>query len=75
MNWLAEVGNLLVGEPAASNKEEQGNSIQVFASAGASSRCALPPYQSGLYVDVPELARLAGYSGHALRWQQQHAGV
>ncbi|WIA39040.1 hypothetical protein OEZ86_005186 [Tetradesmus obliquus] len=37
MNWLAEVGNLLVGEPAAPSKEEQGNSIQVFASAGASS--------------------------------------
>eukprot|EP00882_Tetradesmus_deserticola_P025551 GHRQ01028074.1.p1 GENE.GHRQ01028074.1~~GHRQ01028074.1.p1 ORF type:complete len:223 (+),score=112.27 GHRQ01028074.1:227-895(+) len=40
MNWLAEVGNLLAGEPAVPSKEEQGNSIQVFASSSSSEKCS-----------------------------------
>eukprot|EP00882_Tetradesmus_deserticola_P007827 GHRQ01008239.1.p1 GENE.GHRQ01008239.1~~GHRQ01008239.1.p1 ORF type:complete len:474 (+),score=250.32 GHRQ01008239.1:231-1652(+) len=40
MNWLAEVGNLLVGEPAVPSKEEQGNSIQVFATSSSSEKCS-----------------------------------
>jgi hypothetical protein len=71
MNWLAEVGNMLVGEPAASNKDEQGNSIQVFASAGASSRCAASRIVQSNEIELSGLARVSGYPSHALRWQQQ----